>query len=232
MNIIEAINDPKVFRPFFKGMTWDAWRVFLCALFGLPMSDEQLAIYQAHTGRATPPTTRAHEAWLCIGRRGGKSFILATIAVFLSCFYDWRPLLGPGERGTVMIIARDRRQARVIKRFVSGLLHEVPMLKQTIEAESAETIELRNRVNIEIHTSSFRSTRGYTIIAALCDEIAYWMTDENSAEPDVEVSLMRSGPAWRLFPMRFCCARPHRMRDVAPFGTPIASTLPRIATQF
>ena len=30
-----------------------------------------------------------------------------------------------------MIIARDRRQARVIKRFVSGLLHEVDMLRPT-----------------------------------------------------------------------------------------------------
>ena len=55
-----------------------------------------------------------------IGRRGGKSFILATIAVFLACFKDWRSYLGPGERATIMIIARDRRQARVIKRFVSG----------------------------------------------------------------------------------------------------------------
>ena len=52
------------------------------------------------------------------------------------------------------------------------------MLRATIEDESAETISLKNRVSIEIHTASFRSTRGYTIIAALLDEIAYWPTDE------------------------------------------------------
>ena len=28
-NILHALDDPKVFAPFFKGDTWDAWRVFL-----------------------------------------------------------------------------------------------------------------------------------------------------------------------------------------------------------
>jgi hypothetical protein len=86
-----------------------------------------------------------------------------------------------------MIIARDRRQARVIRRFIGGLLHETPMLKRTIKDESVETITLRNSVVIEIHTASFRSTRGYTIIAALLDEVALWPTDEQSADPDVEI---------------------------------------------
>ena len=28
MNILQALDDPKVFRPFFKGDSWSAWRVF------------------------------------------------------------------------------------------------------------------------------------------------------------------------------------------------------------
>ena len=52
------------------------------------------------------------------------------------------------------------------------------MLAQLIEAETRESVSLRNRIVIEVHTASFRSTRGYTIIAALLDEIAYWPTDE------------------------------------------------------
>jgi hypothetical protein len=39
-------------------------------------------------GCTTPPISPLTEAWLVIGRRGGKSFILATIAVFLACFFD------------------------------------------------------------------------------------------------------------------------------------------------
>ena len=39
---------------------------------------------------------------------------------------------------------------------------------------------------IEIHTCSFRVTRGYTFAAVLADETAFWR-DETSANPDVEI---------------------------------------------
>src|SRR5207253_1452368 len=100
----------------------------LCALFALPMTPEQLAIYQQFTGRATAPGSPLHEAWLVCGRRAGKSFVLACIAIFLAAFIDWRPKLGPGEVGTIMVVAADRRQARVIMRYCLGLLKAVPML--------------------------------------------------------------------------------------------------------
>lgn len=213
MNILQAIDDPKVFGPYFQADTWRPWRVFLAALFGLPLTPQQLAIYSKHTGRSTSRTAPLHEAWLCIGRRGGKSFTLAVIAVYLACFRDWRPFLGPGEVATVMIIARDRRQARVIKRFITGLLHEVPMLRRTVLAETQESIQLKNRVSIEIHTASFRSTRGYTIVAALLDEIAYWETDETSAEPDIEViNAIKPGMATIPGAMLLCASSPHARR--------------------
>ena len=69
MNILRALNDRKVFGPFFHGDTWGAWRVFLAALFALPLTPEQLALYQHHTGRSTPPAQPSHEAWLVCGRR-------------------------------------------------------------------------------------------------------------------------------------------------------------------
>jgi hypothetical protein len=213
MNILVALEDPKVFGPHFRGSTWEAWRVFLAALFALPMTDDQLELYKQHTGRTTPPTAPLNEAWLVCGRRGGKSFILATIAVFLACFTDWRPYLGPGEVATIMIIAKDRRQARVIKRFITGLLHDIPMLAATIEGETSETVRLRNRVVIEIHTASFRSTRGYTICAALLDEVAYWETDEASAEPDVEViNAIKPGMATVPGAMLLVASSPHARR--------------------
>src|SRR5258707_1056091 len=85
---------------------------------------------------------------------------------------------------------------RVIMRYVLGLLRGVPMLAQLIESETRESISLRNRVVIEVHTASFRSTRGYAIVAGLLDELAFWPTDEGSAEPDAEViSAIKSGMA-------------------------------------
>ena len=210
MNIIQACRDPKVFGPFFKGKTWDAWLVFLCALFALPMTPEQLQVYQKHTGRTTPPTSPIFEAWLCCGRRSGKSFILALCAVFLASFTDWRRFLGPGEVGTIMVICADRRQARTIMRYCLGLIKAVPMLAQLIESETRESITLRNRIVIEVHTASFRSTRGYTCVAALLDEVAYWPVDESAAEVDVEV-LNAIRPSMATIPgaMLLCASSPH-----------------------
>jgi hypothetical protein len=51
-------------------------------------------------------------ASLVIGRRGGKSLILALIAAFLSAFYDWSPYLTGGERGTRDPICNERDHKR------------------------------------------------------------------------------------------------------------------------
>jgi hypothetical protein len=213
MNILQALDDAKVFAPHFQGGTWEAWRVFLKALFALPLSGDDVAVYKKHTGRTALPSAPSHEAWLVIGRRGGKSNVLAVIAVFLACFKDWRKFLSVGEIGTVMVIAADRRQARVIMRYVLGLLKAVPMLKRQIENVTRESITLKNSIVIEIHTASFRSTRGYSIVAALCDEIAYWPTDDNASEPDAEV-INAIRPAQATIPgaMLLCASSPHARR--------------------
>ena len=61
------------------------------------------------------------------------------IAVFLACFHEYRQYLAPGERGTVVIIAADRKQARTIFRYIRGLLTGVPMLKRMIERHAQLT---------------------------------------------------------------------------------------------
>ena len=97
------------------------------ALFALPMTREQTRVYRQCTGRSrAADAPRAAEAWLVFGRRGGKSFVLALIAVYLACFHDYRRHLAPGERGTVIVIAHHRRQARVIFRYISALLTQRP----------------------------------------------------------------------------------------------------------
>ncbi len=187
MNLLQALEDPNLFAPHFKGPSWKAWKAFLRALFGEPTSPYDEALFRAATGRTIAPTKPFTEAALIVGRRGGKSRILALIAVFVACFRDYRPFLAPGEVATIAIIAANRPQSRSIFRFVVGLLKSCPLLAPLIADLKAESIILTNRVVIEVATASFRTTRGYSLAAVLCDEIAFWRLEETSANPDVEI---------------------------------------------
>jgi hypothetical protein len=213
VTLLDVARDPLLFAPWFKDRaTWATWFVFLKTLFALHMSADEQAVYQKCTGRVTPPAAPATEAWLVVGRRGGKSFIVAIIAVFLACFRDYSARLSPGERGTVMITASDRKQARVIFRYVRALLKGVPMLSNLIERMDSESIDLSNSISIEIHTANYRAVRGYTIVAAINDEIAIWR-NEDSANPDTEV-LDAQRPAMATIPgaLLLCIGSPYARR--------------------
>ncbi len=213
MNILAALDDPDLFAPHFRGDTWQAWWAFLAALFGLPMDADTLALYRHHTGRAEPPAQAFAEAALICGRRGGKSRVLALIAVFLATMQDVTPHLAPGERATIAVIAADRKQARSIFRFAMGLLTETPMLADLVEDSTADSITLRNRVTIEIATASFRVTRGYTFLAVLADEVAFWRSDETSANPDEEIlAAIRPGLATIPGAMLLLASSPYAKR--------------------
>jgi hypothetical protein len=187
MNILQAIDDPNLFRPWFKDRaTWAAWRAFLAALFGLPMTLDELTIYRDCTGCTLAPQEPMAEAWLIIGRRGGKSFIMALVGVFLAAFRDYRPYLQPGERASVLILAADRRQARVIFRYAHAMMTRIPMLARMIERETTSEFDLTNSASLEVGTSDYRAVRGRTIAACLSDEIAFW-SSEDSVSPDTEV---------------------------------------------
>ncbi len=214
LSIVDACHDPALFGPWFERGDWSAWFTFLAALFGLPMDHKQRTLYRQATGRRGTRTEPFSEGWLVVGRRGGKSFITALVAVWLACFRDYRAHLQPGERGTVLIIAADRKQARVIFRYIQGLLENVAMLKPLIVRMTTEEIELSNGVSIEIGTASFRSTRGYTVVAALLDEIAFWRNDE-SANPDDEV-INAIAPGMATIPnsMMLALSSPYAKRGV------------------
>ena len=171
--------------------------------------DEHALITQC-LGARTLPTQPVREAWLVCGRRAGKSFFVALVAVYLSCFRTYR--LARGERGVFMVMAADRRQARVVMRYVKGFLHSSPMLASLVARETQTEIELTNGVTLEIHTASFRSVRGYTLVGAIADEIAFWPTDE-SASPDKEV-LQALRPAMATVPnaLMLCISSPYARR--------------------
>jgi hypothetical protein len=186
VNIIQALESPALFAPHFASESWWPWKAALAALFGLPMTKKQAALFRECTGRTTPPTKPFREAAFVAGRRGGKSRILALIAAYIGAFIDHGPYLAAGEVASIAVICPNRKQARTTMRYIVGLLQATPALAAMIESETAESVTLNNRCVVEVHTASFKVTRGYTFAAVLCDESAFWPTDE-SAQPDTEI---------------------------------------------
>ena len=185
VSLSEAMTDPAFFRRHFGGPSWAQWVVLARGLDArAPESDADVAAFWRGTERPWP-TERPREVWVISPRRTGKTSFGAFYGVCTACFRDHRAHLAPGERAVVMILACDRAQAKVTFDRVRGFL-EHPLLHPLVEAERAESIDLRGCVSIEVHTASYRSVRGRTLVAAILDEVAFWR-DETSANPDAEV---------------------------------------------
>lgn len=196
MSILDDMSNPHLFASEFRGDTWDAWKAFLAALFALEMTPEMLAKYRQHTGRNNPPTEPFSECTVIVGRRGGKSRILALVGVYLAVARNYLPYLGAGEKATIAIIAADRDQARSIYNYAYGFFTEIPALASKVKNITSDAIELQGRVVIEIRTASKRGARSYSYAAILADESAWYQTDENSANQDVEIfAALRPGMA-------------------------------------
>lgn len=186
MNIKDVMTDPALFGEQFGGDSFSAWRTLLAGFYGLPLADDELPHWQALTGRQNAPEAAHDELWLVVGRRGGKTQNAALLAVYEAAFKDYSDRLSPGEVATVMLLAADRKQARSVFRYISGLFESNPMLARLVVREDKESIELSNRTAIEVHTASFRATRGYTVACCIADEVAFWRSEESS-NPDFEV---------------------------------------------
>ena len=184
-SIITMMNDPNLFGgPFSRDpATWTAWRSFHKAVYALPMTGEEAAIYAECTGRLALPLRPHREVWACIGRRGGKSINIALLAAYNSIM-DWSPFLSAtgGERATVLVISQTKEQALVVMEYIRTFLAGTDLITRSTRL----TLELSNRVQVKVATASFRSTRGFTIAVCIVDEIAYFR-GADSANPDGQI---------------------------------------------
>jgi Terminase large subunit, ATPase domain len=183
--IDRALTDPALLGAALGDIkTWQTWRVILKAAFGTTLNREESRAFASVAGSRAPPAKRVRELWAVVARRGGKSRMAAALAVYIACFQQHR--LAKGETGMVLCLAASQDQAKVVFRYVLAFLESSPILRQEVVNVTRSEITLRNGIVIAVHSNSFRTIRGRTLIACIFDEIAYWR-DEASATPDVEV---------------------------------------------
>lgn len=190
LTILDLLDSLATYRPDpIKGHAqWTAWRAFLCALYGLPMSAAELAIYRRCTGRQNAPTKQARKAWVVVGRRGRKSSIAALIAIWHGAFRDYvkSGAIAAGTRAKVLILSDTRANARQIHDYALAILTRNRALAHLVESNTTESIRLTTGVDLEIRAATKTAGRSPTTPAALLDEIAFWRSDD-SANPDREI---------------------------------------------
>ena len=208
--VLDAMDDAGL-----TGPTWDAWRTLLRATFGLPMSEgEDLARFRRHTGRESAPAVgeAVDECWTIAGRRGGKSRIASLVALYCALRFD-ASTLADGEVALIPLLAADRRQARIVMGYLKALC-QLPVFHPYVHRITGrEGIELHTGVNIEISTASFRTIRGFTVPAAVLDEVAFWRDESTSTNPDSAIlDALRPGMATVPGSLLFAITSPYARR--------------------
>lgn len=181
----KALADRQLLGGALVGASWAAWRSLLIAAMGEALTDDERAVFTKLTGRAREPLQRVEELAAVIGRRGGKSRAISVLGCYLAGLCE-HPLIG-GERGVVLLIAPDQRQAKIALDYCASIFEQSPILKQLIVGRTADTLELANRTAIEVRAASFRRLRGPTYVAVIADEAAFWYSDEWSGNADIEI---------------------------------------------
>jgi hypothetical protein len=182
LSMREALSRPEYFGKQIGAASWAKWRALLLAICGEALEPSELTDFKELTKRQTAPTEPVSE----FGRRGGKTRSMAVLASYIAGCRDYRSVLAPGERGEVLILAQTKDQAQRSFNFVTGAFAASKALRGLVKSQTADTLSLASGVDIIVRPASFRSTRNGTSIAIICDEIAFWRSDE-SANPDEEV---------------------------------------------
>jgi len=188
VNIIQAIHSEEVFRPYFTNLeTWRNWIIFEKALFGLELDKQEMKVFRKCARLRKQPKEKIREAWICSGRRSGKSRTVAVISVYLGLFVDWSKYISRGERPFIFIVSPNKDQGHIIMGYIRELLDLNDSLKSMVKRELAESIELQNGITIAIKSASWRSTRGFTALAVILEEVCYFRWETDSALRDKEI---------------------------------------------
>ena len=187
ISFAEALRDIRLLGASFRGVSWRPWHVLAKIISGQPLDDSEMALVLECTGRRMLPKNPPRRLYLLVGRRGGKSRFLSALAVWVAAqAANWRNLMAPGEPAVVMLVACDKKQAAVLRRYADGLL-QAPLLAPEVVRRTEERIELRSGAVLEITTNDHRLIRGRSAVAVLGDEVSFWRADGESSSSDEEV---------------------------------------------
>src|SRR4029078_11320241 len=76
-----------------------------------------------------------------------------------------------GERGVLLCIAPDQRQAKITLEYVAAAFDASPILRQLVVNRTADALELANNISIEVRSASFRRLRAPPYFGVIAEEV-------------------------------------------------------------
>jgi hypothetical protein len=201
----------------------------LRALYHLPLSDEDRALFERHTGAPYDPAKPHTEVTLLTGRRGGKSLLASLIAYFELMRPETRANLTGGEGAVVPLVSVDRDTSRVLFERCDHWARTVPLLKPlhvaTRESTAQKEIEFRidgARLYLRVMPAKHTALLGRPMPAAILDEFAAYRREGATTDDEIVEALepglaqfhphgklveitspwVRDGRVWRRFNSR------------------------------
>lgn len=182
MNILDAIRDRRLLgaSPALHDLaSWKPWLAFLAACYGLPLPPGGEELFRRCTGRTryAPPDGGWREVVAIVGRQAGKTRIGALVVAFESAFGE--PCRDGEQFG--LLLAQDARAAvRASFSYVAALFSTSAIMGREVSGETADTLRLRNGVNVSAYPCRPASVRGLRARVVVCDELAFYRTGEGA----------------------------------------------------
>ena len=182
-SIIEFVTDTQLLDLALS----EAQETLLRAIYGLPLSEDQLGLWRACTGREVYPAEPYSEVTVIAGARAGKdSRIAAPVVLYEAIFGGHDGHLSKGERGMIPLVAQDRRATAIAFGYIREYLERSPMLAGMVASILSSEIELTNGITVSCFPSTLRSLRGWSIPVGVLDELGFFRL-EGQADADVEI---------------------------------------------
>jgi hypothetical protein len=138
------------------GESWAVWRIVAKVLDGTELTPGELTLYTELTGRTTVPKN-LRTLWAILGRRAGKSHFSSVVAVHAATRRYTK--LATGEKARVLLLARDQDQSGVLFDYIDGMFSADAELSRLVVSKTRKTLQLANRVLVQVTTSNFRTVR-------------------------------------------------------------------------
>lgn len=198
----EAISEPLLLKKRFDALSVPQQTVLL-ALYGcaLPTPDHlrAWAVLQGSCkyddlGYVTDVTSIPYipkeyrQLWAILGRRSGKTDKLqATIIAYEATLAGHMEFVSAKQEVLIYLIAHRLDVATANLSFIRQAFDESPLLSKEVVKDNTQAIRLRNGISIVPSPPSLRAQRGMAIPSVVMDEVGFWFSNPDAANPDFEV---------------------------------------------